>query len=457
MLDLDFCKQILGAQSPWLVLKVAIDQTSKRLDIHMGFAGVVKRNMFGFLFNKGGTEATGRMTCPHCHAILPAKNEIKSVCIRHLPIAGFATYLHIPEPGTVQSSRSDCICMHPWIKTGTHCTTEMSDYLIAMMQSVSNTRAIAQLTGISAEELGEIAALAKIEPEAVADETGDLSQPGKVAGSGIPGLKHPAWRSLINSSLSLQSNNVALNMLLKRVRMNYDKSPDNETTKAGALQLRQFFVRNERILTQEIAQVFDSQPMVATAKESVQQDAPQNVPAKSSVKDATIPNLDHPVWQRIIKGDQAIQSDKVAFNMLLKQARVSYDKAPGSDSVTTGTKSLHHFFVRHQKFLRQEIDQLNNYLSDAVIEGDSRTERTGDDSLPAESAAVWRQIVNGERQFETNMVGLQMILERARKSLMQDSSEDNRRASVRTLYDFFIKHKRRLSREIAQLEDGINN
>jgi len=347
--------------------------------------------------------------------------------------------------------------MHSWIRTGTHCTTAMSDYVVAMMRSVSNAQAVVQLTGLSSEQLKEIQTVTKAAPSAVAGKGNEPSRTGKLAGSIVPGVEHPTWQSLIDGSKSLDCNNVALNMLLQRVRMNYDKSPNTETTKAGTIQLRQFFVRNERLLRQEITQVFDSQSAVDIEAGSGQSHTPQNDPVKRSAEGTTIPKLDDPVWQRIVKGDLVIQSDRVAFNMLLQRVRMSYDKSPGVESVVIGTKSLQQFFDRHQKFLRPEIDQLSNRRPDAVIEGKDTTDPIRDDSLPVESAVVWQQIVNGDRQLATNMVGLQMILERARKLMMQDSSEENRQACIRTLYDFFLKHKKRLSQEIAQLGDGMNN
>jgi hypothetical protein len=47
-----------------------------------------------------------------------------------------------------------------------------------------------------------------------------------------------------------------------------------------------------------------------------------------------------------------------------------------------------------------------------------------------------------------------MILEQVRKSVQQDPSTVNRQAGIRSLYQFFIKHKGRLSQEIAQLSDS---
>jgi hypothetical protein len=263
--------------------------------------------------------------------------------------------------------------MKSWLATGTSCTKAMLDYLVAILRSVSDTHTVPQLTGITSAELQEIYNLAKIEPTTVAGKENVPYRAEHTESSGVPGLEQPIWQSLINGSRSLQSNNVALNMLLQRARMNYDKSPDMETAMAGATLLRQFFVRNQSTLKQQMNQLCDQHSGVGIDTGSGQpltdryaaiqrwmSEHPLNAPAMESTEASTIPSLDSPKWQLLIKGDLAIKSNAMAFNMLLQRVRMSYRRNPGIETTLAGATLLQQFFMRNQKVLQQEIDQLNN-------------------------------------------------------------------------------------------------
>jgi hypothetical protein len=107
----DFYTQLLDLHAPWQVLDVTIDQPSKRVDIHLGFGEAIKKGLLGFTRVKDMFGGAGQPICPQCHSVLPKNDELQTVSVRHLPVAGFAMYLHVPTPGTVKSTRSDCICM----------------------------------------------------------------------------------------------------------------------------------------------------------------------------------------------------------------------------------------------------------------------------------------------------------------------------------------------------------
>lgn len=446
MLDLDFCRQILGLKAPWKVLNVKIDQPAKQLDIYIGFAGVVKRSMFGFALKKAGLGGGEKQTCPHCHSALPKNGQFDTQRVRHLSTAGFTTFLHVPVPDAVSSSRTDCICMQPWVAPGTQCTVPMRDFVVSLLKSGTSAQAVLQLSGVSREELQEIHKTAK--PAAVAGpgKKGTPSPDHAADGTTIPSLSDPVWQRLICGDLTLKSNTVALNMLLQRVRLNYRKFPEPETITAGATALKQFFVRNQRMLNLEIDQFKEIQ-----TGESQLPEAGIDLVAVSSESD-NIPNEDDPVWQMLISGDLSFKSNTVALNMLLQRVHMNYIKTPGEQSRMAGARQLQQFFIRHRKLLSEEIEQLGSRSPGTSMEAAEKKFTVVEDSLPGESAMVWQRIVSGDHLFETTMVGLQMILERTRKSLRQDPSDLNRQACIRILRDFFVKHKSRLGLEIAQLE-----
>lgn len=450
MADHDFYKHILDIQTPWKVLDVTIDQPKKQLDIYLGFAGTVKRSVFGFILKKGSTGGGGKQSCPHCNTVVPNNNGFKIIRVRHLPVAGFVTFLHVPAPGSVQSSRSDCICMRSWIAAGTSCTVEMRDYVLALLQVISNDRDVVRLTGITENELRDIQ---KAGGGAVAGSAKNVGAQISVAATDddlIPKVEDQVWQRLIRGELSFRSNTVAFNMLLQRLRQNYAASPGSETGTAGAALLRQFFSRNMRVMKPEIDQLVNRRSGTGGSGDEQPSTTDKNMSAASAKSDG-IPAADDPVWQLLINGDLFLHSNAVALKMLMQRARLEYIKSPGNEARVAGAKLLRQYFLRHQKSLKNELDQLNNRHSVAAPKDVEVKFTAGNDKLPAESAAVWKRIVTGDQQLQTSMVGLQMILERTRGSLQRDPSTPNLQVCVHTLRSFFIKYQGRLGQEIVQL------
>ncbi|MDZ7736468.1 MAG: hypothetical protein U5P41_10465 [Gammaproteobacteria bacterium] len=147
MQDLDFCKQVLGLSDPWQVEAVEVDQPSSRLDIYVGFGGGGKKGLFG-----GG----GQNMCPQCHTELPRTGDYEAITLRHLPLAGLRTYLHVPPSGAVQSDQPDCICMQDWMASSTKFTQAMQNHVVQALQNAPTNQIAAKLAGVSSSEAREV-------------------------------------------------------------------------------------------------------------------------------------------------------------------------------------------------------------------------------------------------------------------------------------------------------------
>ncbi|WP_028582145.1 transposase family protein [Desulfogranum japonicum] len=176
-------------------------------------------------------------------------------------------------------------------------------------------------------------------------------------------------------------------------------------------------------------------------------------PAKQpSLKESfKIPDIGHPSWQRLINGDLSLATKSIALKMILQRIRSKYDAAPGIESGIAGAQTLHQFFTRNKKVLSDELEQLTDGQSWTEESIAVTKDPTPDDDIPAESHPVWIALITGEFQIQTRLVGLQMINQQATKSLLRDSGKQNQDKIIRTYRHFFIKHKRRLQREIDQL------
>lgn len=249
MQHIDYLDQLLEIHQPWQVSNVLVSQSSKRLDIFIGFGEPEKKGLFGFSLKRDFLGGSKRLSCPYCQTALPRNGEFEIITVRHLPIAGFATYLHVPSPGTVQSSYSECSCMRSWEADGTLCTIAMRDYIVSFFQAGTSLKTVAQLTYFSEDELMAIRQSANI-GASPAPFRADAAK-----SHNIPNVDHQKWQQLIKGDLAIQTQFVALNLLLHRLRREVDKSPDVVTSVASAEQLYKFFVRNQKVLKNEIDQI----------------------------------------------------------------------------------------------------------------------------------------------------------------------------------------------------------
>ena len=82
--------------------------------------------------------------------------------------------------------------------------------------------------------------------------------PTTVATSGpaaIPAESHPSWQRLINGDLILNTDTVALKMMLQSVRISIEKNPSEASRQAGAKILRQYFIKHQSKHTTELNQL----------------------------------------------------------------------------------------------------------------------------------------------------------------------------------------------------------
>ncbi len=435
MQDLDFCSQLLEIQAPWRILHVSIDQSSKRLDIHLGFGGALKKSFFGITRKKGSLSFGGQHICPQCHSVLPKNDELKPMSIRHLPVADFETYLHVPSPGTVHSSQSDCICMKSWLASGTRCTVAMRDHIAALLQQeVPSTQKISQLTGITADELEEIIKSVEVPATTVSQDEPTHLPAESSNNTTIPDIDHPSWQLLLSGKLSIRSNVVALNMLMQHVCKKYSESPGIETGTAGAESLRQFFVRNERLLEQEINQLNNRSSTGLKPMKSGSPTGDDNLPAESD-----------PVWKRLILGEYKLETRKVALQMILARLQRNSNR----DTLLTDIHVLRQFFVKNNSQLGREIAQLERFSkTSSGATPVNQLNQSADSELPDEHDPVWGQLINGEIKLQTDTVSFSLLLGRIRQKLVLDGSEAGRIDAARLLRQYFVKNKQRHSNDL---------
>lgn len=441
MQDLDFCKQLLGLTDPWQVEAVELDQPSNRLDIYIGFGTTGKKGLFG---------GSGSILCPHCQTELPRTGDYDAVTLRHLPLANLRTYLHVPPNGSVNSDQPGCDCMREWAAPGSKFTHAMQEHIVTALQSAASNQAAAKLAGISSSETREISELTGITPSnREAQETGrdtfDSSHDShefQIESGNVPEPSHPGWQRLINGQLPIETDSVALRMLLQRVRSNLEKDPSENTRLAGAQALRQFFIKNQQMLKREIGS------LVAEASAFRDSTAADTQTAAGT----TLPPESDAVWQRLIRGELRLDTRVVGLQMMIERVRQSIERNPTEGNKLAGARILRQFFAKHQSRLADEIAQLGGRPRPATTAPDA----TGEQKLPDERDPVWQQLIRGAITIESDVLSLKMLLERVRQAVSRNPSESNRIAAAKILRQYFAKNRSKHQSEIGQLVAGAS-
>lgn len=83
-----------------------------------------------------------------------------------------------------------------------------------------------------------------------------VAAPAEPAGTAnVPDLSDPIWLRLVNGELQLDIRVLSLKLMLTRVRSQLDMISDDEVRLLKLRELHRYFVKNERVLTHELAQL----------------------------------------------------------------------------------------------------------------------------------------------------------------------------------------------------------
>ncbi len=419
MRDIEFCAQVLGLDQNWSVSNIEIDEPSNRIDITIAFAASSKRS----LFKRG------------------QPSNIKTLPLRHLPVFGLRTFLHVPEPSEENGNKL-------WAAAGSRFTREMEDLTIAAIKNGKSNQGVSEITGLTASDIREISertghaiervVASQAEPLAgvgAGQYEHGISQSFEIIEMGdIPAETHSNWIKLIEGQLNLESNAVGLQMLLQRIRQEVASSPTETTRLAGIRLLRQYFIKNQAQHKADIELINGTAFQSAGDKPMLE------------VIQGGLPGEQHECWQRIISGDLKIETVHVGLQMMMERVRLSVENSPSNASRLAGAKILRQFFTKYKNRLQTEIRQLG--IEPVPAGGTSSSIAAG---VPAINHPCWNNLVTGELEIRTEAVGLQMMMERVRQSVQRNPSDSNRIAGIKILHQYFLKHQVRHKPEIQAL------
>jgi len=430
MSDTEILSQILNLGEEWHVKSAEVDQPSNRIDITIGYGSAKKKSLFGR--NK-------------------ADDDAQNITLRHLPIFGMRTFLHVPAAGTVESNKI-------WNPAGSKLTNEMEEFLIEVLNNSNSNQAASKVSGISSAEVREVSERTGAGADNLADALSNVASAASssnsmvsdytetksfelIEHSDVPAETHDNWQRVITGEIPIQTNAVGLQMLLQRIRQDIANNPSEIARINSAKILRQYFVKNQKQHKADIAIISGNPDQTASVQ------APTI--SHASVEGG-FPADNHVIWQKIINGEIQIQTSNVALQMMMERVRQSVERNPSDSSRQAGTKILRQFFIKHQDRLSNEAQQMGIGLVTPAASFDAANV-----SIPPENANCWQDLINGTLKIQTNAVGLQMMTERVRQSVEKNNSDANKTAGIKILRQYFIKHQASAQNEILQL-NGIS-
>lgn len=152
--------------------------------------------------------------------------------------------------------------------------------------------------------------------------------------------EHPIWENILNGDIDLLSKNTGLNMYITQLKGLYRKAADNKQDQQQiAKELLSYLKKNMAKLKPELLSI---------SKMVKQLD--------SQVNEATLPDIEHPIWERLANQEANIDSNQLAYKLLLVKAHALDDKAEAKQLIWQ-------YFDRNQRLLSAELSQLESLIS----------------------------------------------------------------------------------------------
>ena len=248
----------------------------------------------------------------------------------------------------------------------------------------------------------------------------------------IPPASDPVWQRIITKQIIITTNTDKLKMMMGHIQQSVERNPSQTSKMVAATTLHKFFTKYQNHLQMEISQICKA--------------------AKSLTTETTSPLLPatDASWLKLINGELAVKTDSIALQMMLERLRISIQKSPTQATKIAGVKILRQYFLKHQNHLQTEIQQLNQVSASLGV----TTMQFASDttlSLPPVTDASWLKLINGELSVRTDLIALQMMLERLRISIQKNPTQATKTAGAKILRQYFLKHQNKHQAELSYL------
>ncbi len=239
-LDKTLLRMLMQVSEPWAVREYKVDLRNRRCDVWIGVEE--PRGWFG--------------------RSKKSVQETRDGVWRHVNFGSMSVYMHVAAPlGADLSSLG-------WVgDDGLPFTRDLAKQVFALFSEGVTLRAICALLDIPLSDVwryrfaldnGKVG-VAQAEAEAP-KVTRNVAAAAAVAqesanSESVPDVGDPVWTRLATGDMNLDIRVLSLKLMLSRMRSQLDVISDDEVRMLKLRELHRYFVKNERMLTHELAQL----------------------------------------------------------------------------------------------------------------------------------------------------------------------------------------------------------
>jgi len=226
----DVLKKLLQVEAPWTIKEVKVDAAGKRMEIAVGVEE--PRSWFGPARKRGDSG--------HQHVW------------RHLNLGPYHCHVRVFLPAGARTVNQ------PWAgEANAAFSHALARTIVGWLGEGIDLKRVGTVLDIEFQELWKFkfaldtGHMVIEEPQAAADAAG-LAEATSEA---VPDLTDPVWQELAEGRLNIDIRVLSLKLILTRVKSQLEMIQDREVKLLKLRELHRYFVRNERVLGHELAQL----------------------------------------------------------------------------------------------------------------------------------------------------------------------------------------------------------
>ena len=154
----------------------------------------------------------------------------------------------------------------------------------------------------------------------------------------LPSATHPVWSDVLSGQLNLHSSNVSLNLFLAQQREAYSNLRSREDKLKVVELLRDFLRQKSKNLRAELICL--------------------NNALNTRHGEQALPGPEHRVWRNMLRSENYIPSQNMAFNLLLRQLRMQQNSDHSESSMMEAAQKIRQFMTLNQRVMRDELGRL---------------------------------------------------------------------------------------------------
>lgn len=155
----------------------------------------------------------------------------------------------------------------------------------------------------------------------------------------LPSIKSHIWLQILGGRLRLNSQSIALNLLISSQRSSFINGRSNQEKLTAISIVREYFLKNYRQLRPELLLINRA---LAIHK-------------KSSLK---LPGEEHGVWRRILHDEGFMSSNYMAYQLLMSKLRAQVKLSQDPVVEIEAARSLRNFINLNQRSMKNELNQI---------------------------------------------------------------------------------------------------